>query len=485
MKRILTLIFMVLISAQAWATVPSATPLKNTYSCNSSTTQWSYGFPISATSDMTVYITDSSGNSTQVTTNFSVDTNNLWVVYPVSGTACATGNQITLIPSTPQTQLLSLTARSPFVATAIGGALDKLTLISQQLQGQLNRTILAPVNANTQTAFPSPSDGKVLGWTGGALVNLVPNTNAYITTSTDGTFAGNSDSLIPTQKATKTYVDTGLATKISAGANSSITSLTGLSTPLSTSQGGTGSVSSANTANGIVILNSSGAIPAMSGINLTNISGANFVSLASIPPGSGVIPSANVPTATSRYQMFTSSGTFVAPSGVTQIFLSGCGAGGAGGSSTGSSTNIGNGGNSGYCISNYPYTVIAGNSYTVTINAGGTGVSNADGNSGGTTVFDALTLNGGTGGKKDLGTQAVITPAVGVSNLGTKATAGATPGHGASTLLGAGGVGLSAGHAVGASALANTGAGGAGSADDNSSNPAGGAGGSGLIIVTY
>lgn len=292
MKKFILALFM-LISTTSWATVPSATPLKNTYSCNSSTTQWSYGFPISAPSDMTVYVTDSTGTTTQILTNFTVDTNNLWVVYPVTGSACPTGSQVTLIPSTPQTQLLSLTSRSPFVATAIGGALDKLTLISQQLQGQLNRTILGPVNSSGTTTLPSPSDGKVIGWSGGSLVNFVPNTNTYITTSTDGTFASNSDSLIPTQKATKTYVDTGLATKVSAGANSSITSLTGLSTPLSTSQGGTGATASANAANGVVILNSSGALPSLNGT--IPIGGIIFWSgtIATIPSGWALCNGAN------------------------------------------------------------------------------------------------------------------------------------------------------------------------------------------------
>ena len=34
-----------------------------------------------------------------------------------------------------------------------------------------------------------------------------------ITLDTDGTLAANSDALVPSQKAVKTYVDTGLATK--------------------------------------------------------------------------------------------------------------------------------------------------------------------------------------------------------------------------------------------------------------------------------
>jgi len=57
-----------------------------------------------------------------------------------------------------------------------------------------------------------------------------------LTFSTDGTLADNSDTKIPSQKAVKTYSDT----KAAKGANSDITSLSGLTTALSVAQGGTG-----------------------------------------------------------------------------------------------------------------------------------------------------------------------------------------------------------------------------------------------------
>lgn len=45
------------------------------------------------------------------------------------------------------------------------------------------------------------------------------------------------------------------------GANTDITSLSGLTTPLSTAQGGTGSTANANAANGVVVLDGSGKLP--------------------------------------------------------------------------------------------------------------------------------------------------------------------------------------------------------------------------------
>ncbi len=56
------------------------------------------------------------------------------------------------------------------------------------------------------------------------------------------------------------------------GANSDITSLSGLTTPLSTAQGGTGSTANANAANGVVVLDASSKLPAVDGSQLTNIS---------------------------------------------------------------------------------------------------------------------------------------------------------------------------------------------------------------------
>lgn len=190
MRIILALLAAVFFSTPSWATVPNATPLKNVYSCNSATTQFPYSFPISATSDMTVYTVDSSGKVTQQV-NFTVDTTNVWVVYPASGSPCATGNQLVLLPATPQTQLLSLTSRSPFVATAIGEALDKLTIIDQQLQEQINRAILSPVNQNAGSGitFPSPQANQYIGWdaTGTVLVNL---SGQGISPTSSPTFAG-------------------------------------------------------------------------------------------------------------------------------------------------------------------------------------------------------------------------------------------------------------------------------------------------------
>ena len=190
MKKLILAILFTIISGCAWANVPNATPLKNVYNCNGSTTQFPYQFPISATSDMNVYTVDGNGNVTPQA-NFSVDTTNVWVNYPATGSPCTSPTQVVLLPLTPQTQTTTYGPRTPFTATAVGLSLDKLTMISQQLQQQMNRATLAPVNSTASTGYqlPNPLALAYLGWdaTGQFITNYVTQ---GLTTSSTPTFAG-------------------------------------------------------------------------------------------------------------------------------------------------------------------------------------------------------------------------------------------------------------------------------------------------------
>jgi hypothetical protein len=91
-------------------------------------------------------------------------------------------------------------------------------------------------------------------------------------------------------------------------------------------------------------------------------------------------------------QRFTTTGTtsWTAPSDVTQVEVLVVAAGGTGASD--SATNVGNGGGGGGgVIYNSAYPVTPGQSYTVTVGAGGAPVnSNVAGTSGGNSVFDKI-----------------------------------------------------------------------------------------------
>lgn len=206
--------------------------------------------------------------------------------------------------------------------------------------------------------------------------------------------------------------------------------------------------------------------------------------------------------ANTKVTVFTSSGTFTPDPKMIECEVTAFGGGGGGGGSTATGAGVvstGSGGNGGAKAQRRLTRAQVGASQTVTIGAGGTGVSGADGNPGGNTTFGALvSAKGGEGGF-------TAAAAAGVSASGKVTTQSATGdlrgwthqatmagyGNGAPFgVLGTSGQGeLGGGVAgtvtsVGSAAGANTAAGGGGTLNVPS-QPArtGGAGGSGLLVV--
>ncbi len=207
---------------------------------------------------------------------------------------------------------------------------------------------------------------------------------------------------------------------------------------------------------------------------------------------------AAVTVPTSFSQLFTASGTFTAPAGITKVYITMIGGGGSGGGAqeNGVGHNGGGGSSAAYLI-NYPYTVTPASGYTVTIGAGGAGVASS-GTDGGNTTFDAVTV---VGGKKGVaGTDGAGGAAVGgfagttyvpaanfsfISTAGTAGSSGSVSGAGAGSPFGKGGVGINGGTSVGGNAL-GYGAGGGGAADNGTDTSiAGGNGSGGFVLVQY
>ena len=136
----------------------SSTNTKNSYSGNGSTTVFAYTFKIFDDDDITVILrTDATGGETvqTKTTNYTVSgVGNAGGGNITFGTAPASGITVVLIRETAQTQTTDYTPNDPFPAASHEDALDKLTLIVQDQQEELDRSIkVSRTNTITSPEF--------------------------------------------------------------------------------------------------------------------------------------------------------------------------------------------------------------------------------------------------------------------------------------------------------------------------------------------
>lgn len=206
-------------------------------------------------------------------------------------------------------------------------------------------------------------------------------------------------------------------------------------------------------------------------------------------------------------QSFAASGTFICPAGVTSITIESWGAGGAGGGvDIEGSAQGGSGGGGGAYSKVSNYTVVPGNSYSITVGVGGLGII-GDGGDGGNSFFGSniCVAKGGKGGLAN------NSYGGGVGGSGTYS--GGNGSNSNSGLPGGGGSGAGSGSkgnngfgASGGSAVIDGGAGGDGgnknpSEGGDGSYPGGGGGGAkkgsgkgqrsggaganGMVVITY
>ena len=136
----------------------SSTTVKQSYSGNGSTSAFTYSFKINSTAELKVIIrTDSNGTETvkTLTTHYNVsDTGSGGTVTFTSGNIPASGETVVLIRQTNLTQTTDYVENDPFPAESHESALDKLTLQTQELQEELDRSIkLSRTNTMTSTEF--------------------------------------------------------------------------------------------------------------------------------------------------------------------------------------------------------------------------------------------------------------------------------------------------------------------------------------------
>jgi len=186
--------------------------------------------------------------------------------------------------------------------------------------------------------------------------------------------------------------------------------------------------------------------------------------------------------------LFTSSGSFTVPSGITTVWVSMSGGGGGGGggyyatSSYGSFSYGGGGGGGAAAYMSQEVSVTAGESITVTIGSkGSAGAYASAGGAGGTTSFGSyLSCAGGKGGSS-----------AGSSSGGSGGSAGGTGGVAGGVGIGSDAGGVGGGSIFGSGGLPNGkaasgyGGGGAGNLGSSSRNDAGGAGSAGFVLVEW
>lgn len=156
----------------------STTTSRADYTGNGVTTTFAVPFYFLDNSHLVVYQTQI---STGVITTLAITTD-----YTVSGAGSPSGGSITcVLPPTsnyrisilrnvPLTQLTNYVENDPFPAESHEQALDKLTMLTQQLAEENNRALtLPPTATGASTELPTPVGGTIVGWnaTATGLVN--------------------------------------------------------------------------------------------------------------------------------------------------------------------------------------------------------------------------------------------------------------------------------------------------------------------------
>lgn len=200
---------------------------------------------------------------------------------------------------------------------------------------------------------------------------------------------------------------------------------------------------------------------------------------------------------TPSFQKFTSSGTFTIPAGITAVKATVVGAGGAGGGATTTANASGTGGFGGGAAIKWLSGLTPGNTLTVAVGTGGTGVANGTGNAGGnssvssgTQTISTITGSGGgggattgnivffsggsgTGGDLNISGGSPTSMLVNYCNAGSVGGTSIFSGGGAGGFTGAGAAGT------------NPGAGGGGAGAGAGGAVAGGAGANGLVLFEW
>ncbi|MGN0025294.1 MAG: hypothetical protein ACI351_07700 [Candidatus Avelusimicrobium sp.] len=123
---------------------------KRIYTGNDITRQWDVDFPFASAEDIRVYVTSPAGAEEEILSDFTLNADGTELTYPTveSGKApLAAGWTIALVRQTPLTQEIDLIRQGELDAEVLEGGYDKLTLLVQELNEKVSRSIKYPVSA--------------------------------------------------------------------------------------------------------------------------------------------------------------------------------------------------------------------------------------------------------------------------------------------------------------------------------------------------
>ena len=141
--------------------------------------EFPFTFKVFSAEDVRAYVADRQGRERALTYN----TDYRVTLHPDQETrpgglltltaALAVGDKLAINSKTDIVQSKVFTNQGGFYPVLLNDALDLLTVICQELQAQLARAMLAPVNATVTPSFPLPDAKKYLRWSddGSTLVN--------------------------------------------------------------------------------------------------------------------------------------------------------------------------------------------------------------------------------------------------------------------------------------------------------------------------
>ena len=187
MKKLILLVM--LLACFAYADVSSLTT-RVTYTGNSSTTTFAFSFPIIESSDLVVLhrvIATGVESVLTETTHYSVAASNSDFSTGGSITTVATyANTITLtlLRDIPDTQTTTLSDTGVLRLSSLENGYDKLTMLVQQLQEELNRSLIFPRSDSTALSGKIPNSvdrvGKNLGFDSSGNVTVTDASGTFI-----------------------------------------------------------------------------------------------------------------------------------------------------------------------------------------------------------------------------------------------------------------------------------------------------------------